>query len=88
MAEFVSDRAENNVGKAENAGYQHFHFFPCLLKVCVPGCLKPGKFEERLKFQPRSTGAYNNLFMALTFFLFFLTIIFDSVERVSKCFTK
>ena len=26
MADFIPDRVENNVGKGENAGYQHFNF--------------------------------------------------------------
>ena len=28
MEKLVLDRLENNVGKGENAGYQHFLFFP------------------------------------------------------------
>ena len=37
----VLGRAENNVGKGENAGYQHFLFFPhCFQKASFPGSLK------------------------------------------------
>ena len=33
----VFDRVENNVGKGENAGYQHFLLFPqCFQKVSFP----------------------------------------------------
>ena len=30
MTILLFDRAENTVGKAENAGYQHFHLFPTM----------------------------------------------------------
>ena len=34
-AEFVPDIVENNVGKGENAGYQHFLLFPhCFQHIC------------------------------------------------------
>ena len=43
MAEFVLDRVENNVGKGENADYQHFLLFPpCFEKASFPGLLEPG----------------------------------------------
>ena len=41
MAKFVLDMIENIVGKEENAGYQHFLFFPqCFQKSLSPGSLK------------------------------------------------
>ena len=41
MKIFVTDWVENNVGKGENAGYQHFLLFPqCLQKAAFPGSLK------------------------------------------------
>ena len=37
----VFDRVENNVGKRENAGYQHFLLFPqCFQKVSFPEASK------------------------------------------------
>ena len=43
MMIFVFDRVENIVGKGENAGYQHFFFFPqCFLKAIHSGSLKVG----------------------------------------------
>ena len=37
------DRLENTVGKGENAGYQHFLFFPqCFPKLSSFGLLKVG----------------------------------------------
>ena len=43
MSEFVPDRVENNVGKGENAGYQHFLLFQhCFLKASFQGSFKPG----------------------------------------------
>ena len=37
----VFDRVENNVGKGENAGYQHFLLFPqCFQKVSFPEASK------------------------------------------------
>ena len=40
---FVLGRAENIVGKGENAGYQHFLLFQqCFQKVSFPGVLKVG----------------------------------------------
>ena len=39
----LSDRAENIVGKGENAGYHHFLFFPqCFQKPSISGSLKVG----------------------------------------------
>ena len=41
MTIFVFDRAENTVGKGENAGYQHFLLFPqCFPKPSSLGSLK------------------------------------------------
>ena len=43
MAIFVFDRVENNVGKGENAGYQHFLLFPqCFQKASFPELLEVG----------------------------------------------
>ena len=43
MKIFLSDRAENTVGKGENAGYQHFLLFPqCFPKSYSLGSLKVG----------------------------------------------
>ena len=40
---FVFDRVENNVGKGENAGYQHFLLFPqCFQNAFISGPLKVG----------------------------------------------
>ena len=40
---FVLERAENIVGKGENAGYQHFLIFPqCFQKASTLGSLKVG----------------------------------------------
>ena len=40
---FEFGRVENNVGKGENAGYQHFLLFPqCFLKLFSSGSLKVG----------------------------------------------
>ena len=40
---FVLERAENIVGKGENAGYQHFLLFPqCFRKASYTGSLKVG----------------------------------------------
>ena len=34
MIKFLSEKVENNVGKGENAGYQHFLLFPqCFKKI-------------------------------------------------------
>ena len=42
MAEFFPDRVEKNMGKGENAGYQHFLLFPHYFqKISFPGSLKP-----------------------------------------------
>ena len=41
MTDFLFDRAENTVGKGENAGLQHFLIFPqCFLKPSPLGSLK------------------------------------------------
>ena len=43
VAIFLFDRAENTVGKGENAGYQHFLLFlQCFLKPSSVGLLKVG----------------------------------------------
>ena len=43
MPAFVPDRDEKNVGKGENAGYQHFILFPHhFQKASFPGLLKFG----------------------------------------------
>ena len=43
MMIFVFDRAEKNVGKGENAGYQHLLLFPqCFQKAFYSGSLKVG----------------------------------------------
>ena len=45
-AEFVLDRAENIVGKGENAGYQHFLLFPqCFHEAALSEMVKPGTGE-------------------------------------------
>ena len=37
MVEFVPDTVENNLGKGENAGYQHFLLLPhCFQKASFP----------------------------------------------------
>ena len=39
----VTEWLENNEGKEENAGYQHFHLFPqCFVKASFQGSLKVG----------------------------------------------
>ena len=38
----ISDSVENIVGKEENAGYQHFLFFPRFQKPSLSGSLKFG----------------------------------------------
>ena len=41
--EFVLGRVENNVGKGENAGFQHFLLFPqCFQKASFLGSLRVG----------------------------------------------
>ena len=41
MAKLVSDRVENNAGKGENAGHQHFRLFPqCFQKFTFSKSLK------------------------------------------------
>ena len=40
MAIFLIDRAENTVGKGENAGYQHYLLPQCFLKLSSLGSLK------------------------------------------------
>ena len=43
MTVFLIDRAENTVGKGENAGYQHFLLFPqCFPKLSSLESLKVG----------------------------------------------
>ena len=43
MADLVTDRVENNVGKGRNDGFQHFLLFQhCFLKVSFQALLKPG----------------------------------------------
>ena len=43
MMIYVFDRAENIVGKGENAGHQHFLLFPqCFQKAFSSGVLKVG----------------------------------------------
>ena len=43
MKVFFSDSVENNEGKGENAGCQHFLLFPhCFQKASLPGLLKSG----------------------------------------------
>ena len=40
---FVLGRVENTVGTGDNAGYQHFLFFPkCFQKAFILGLLKVG----------------------------------------------
>ena len=46
----VFDRVENNVGKGENAGYQHFLLFPqCFLEAFFSGLLKVRIVRLRIK---------------------------------------
>ena len=41
---------ENNLGKGENAGYQHFFLFPqCFQKPSVSGSLNLGLYGKELK---------------------------------------
>ena len=48
----LSDRVENIVGKEENAGYQHFLFFPqCFQKASFSGSLKVGIVWQRFNKQ-------------------------------------
>ena len=50
IAKCVQDRVENNVGKGENAGYQHFLLFPeCFKKASFEGSLKPGMVWWRIQ---------------------------------------
>ena len=43
IATSVLDKTENNVGKEENAGYQHFLLFPqCFQRLLSSGWLKIG----------------------------------------------
>ena len=47
---FFFNGVENIVGKGENAGYQHFLFFPqCLQNALYSGSLKVGTVWERVK---------------------------------------
>ena len=47
---FVFDRVENNLGKGENAGYQHFVLFPqCFQKASFLDSLKVGIVWERVQ---------------------------------------
>ena len=40
---YAFDSLENIMGKGENAGYQHFLFFPyCFQKLSISGLLKIG----------------------------------------------
>ena len=50
MLKYAVNRAENIVGKGENAGYQHFLLFQqCFQKLSSPGSLKVGIVWERFK---------------------------------------
>ena len=50
---FVLERAENIVGKGENASYQHFLLFPqCFQKASYTGFLKVGSKWERVNNIP------------------------------------
>ena len=50
MIEFDSERLENNVGKGENAGYQHFLLFPqCFQMSSLPASLKVCDVWQRFK---------------------------------------
>ena len=49
ILKFVLGRVENNAGKGENAGYQHFLLFPqCFQKASFSGSLKSGSCCKRL----------------------------------------
>ena len=57
----VPDREENNVGKRENAGYQHFLFFPHFFSkgffsrvLKSPDCLEKGKVKGLMHLQRSS----------------------------------
>ena len=55
MASSLFDRAENTLGKGENAGYQHFLLFPlCFPKLSTSGSLKVGIVWSRVKQSPYS----------------------------------
>ena len=50
-------RKENNVGKGENAGYQHFLLFPqCFQKASSPGLFIPGIVWHSIKHRILSKG--------------------------------
>ena len=50
------DRVENNVGKGENEGYQHFLLFPqCFQKVSFPEASKGVIVWEWVNPLPRNT---------------------------------
>ena len=48
MTKLVFDRVENIVGKDENAGYQHFPFFPTMFSkaLFLQGCSKSGLWSK------------------------------------------
>ena len=55
MASSLFDRAENTLGKGENAGYQHFLLFPlCFPKLSTSGSLKVGIVWSRVNAIARS----------------------------------
>ena len=57
---YVLGRAENIVGKGENAGYQHFLLFlACFQKASFPRSLKVGIVRQRIKnSEPPSDKSY------------------------------
>ena len=51
---FILGREENNVGKGENAGYEHFLLFPkCFQKASFSRSVKVGIVWERVKTECR-----------------------------------
>ena len=55
MVKFVPDRVENNVGKEENAGYQHFLLFPHYFqKAFLCGSFNPGLMGKGLNKRQKS----------------------------------
>ena len=59
---YILDRAENIVGKGDNAGYQHFLLFPqCFQKPSCPRLLKVGIVWERVNCLP-SSKSFNSVY--------------------------
>ena len=69
MDNFVLDRIENNVGKGENAVYQHFLLFPhCFQKVRSSGSLKLGILWYRVNKVKPENGSYQHFLLFIQCF--------------------